>query len=175
MIDSCYFNSYGALKNNKARETHQNTGRFPTEHPPLQHPELEILPPSKLPDGSVGNAPENPVPAPRGGLTFPATFSIRDSGHCPQVEHPPPAPRERGKSQPGKDREPPRFPVPAPAPPVPQRSTAPGRTLPRPIQGRKIPAGFPDTRPRDCLRSGSAGQHLLMNSNISDTPTETLK
>lgn len=119
--------------------------------------------------------PKTPFPLPEGGLTFPATFSIRDSGHCPPAEHPPPAPRERGKSQPGEDREPPRFPVPAPAPPVPQRSTAPGRILPRPIQGRKIPAGFPDTRPRDCLRSGSAGQHLLMNSNISDNPTETLK
>lgn len=119
----------------------------------------------------MGNAPEKPVPAPRGGLTFPVTFSIRDSGHCPRAEHPPPAPRQRGKSQlEGRTGNL----LLSPAPPVPQRSTAPARVLPRPIQGRRIPAGFPDTRLRDCLRSGSPGQRPLMNFHISDNPTETL-
>lgn len=51
------------LKIKKAStETHRNTGRFPTRHPPPQHPELEVLPPPNFPSGSVGKAPENPGP-----------------------------------------------------------------------------------------------------------------
>lgn len=106
----------------QAHETHGNTGCLPTEHPPLQHPELEVLhQSSRMALFPVGKAPENPVPAARGALTFPVTFSIRGSGHCPRAEHPPPAPGERGRSSRGKTGSL----LLSPAPPGPQRSPAP--------------------------------------------------
>lgn len=141
--------------------------------------ETQVISPPSLPHCSIlslrssmeapgwlgGKGSRKPRPrSPRGADISSNLFSPR----CPRAEHPPPAPRERGKFQPGEAS--------CSLWPDPSRSsTAPARVLPTPIQGRKIPAGVPGIRPRDCLRSSSPGQHPLMNSHISDNPTETLK
>lgn len=49
----------------QARETYGNAGRFPTEHHPLQHPELEVLHQSSR-MARWETLPKSPSPLPEG-------------------------------------------------------------------------------------------------------------
>jgi len=143
----------------QAHETRRHTGLVPTKHCPPLHPELGVLPPqSSRAARRRETLPAAPEPLPGGADGFGHLFSKRQRALHRQII--PPAPGAAGW-------EPAGLRAGTRAAPHCSLQPCPPRLLPAPIQGRKIPVGFP-VPARGAARTPALSAHAADSVSITE-------